>query len=113
MPRSIVSDGPSGGVGSGAPSSRQRGRQPLEMGFFAVDHVLVRVVDVVPGHVHGDGPVMLGKRQPVAVALLQQGDEVGGFHAFCFSLQLMQTRVQGIACRRASAMGLPQSRQTP
>ncbi len=109
----MVSDGPSGGVGNARALLRQRGRQPLEVRLFAVDHVLVRVVDVVAGHVHRDGPVMLGEGETVAVALLQQGDEVGGFHAFCFSLQLMQTRVQGIACSRASAMGLPQSRQTP
>ena len=31
-------------------------------------------------------------------------------HAFCFSLQVMQTRVQGIAFNRASAIGSPQSR---
>ena len=34
-------------------------------------------------------------------------------HAFCFSLQVMQTRVHGMALRRASAIGSPQSRQIP
>jgi hypothetical protein len=33
--------------------------------------------------------------------------------AFCFSLQAMHTRVHGIAVSRASAIGSPQSRQTP
>ena len=60
-----------------------------------------------------DGPMPLGEREAIAVALLQQGGKLGGFHAFCFSLQLMQTRVQGIAFSRASAIMLPQSRQTP
>ena len=31
----------------------------------------------------------------------------------CFALQPMQTRVHGIALRRAGAIGSPQSRQTP
>ena len=34
-------------------------------------------------------------------------------HEFCFSLQVMQTRVHGMAFNRASAIGSPQSRQTP
>ena len=34
-------------------------------------------------------------------------------YAFCFSLQVMQTRVQGMALRRASAIGSPQSLQMP
>ena len=54
--------------------------------------------------VDGDDLVALAERQSVAIAVLQEGDELGGFHAFCFSLQSMQTRVQGIACRRAGAM---------
>ena len=44
---------------------------------------------------------------------LEQLQKLGGFHACCFSLQLIHTRVHGIALRRASASGSPQSRQTP
>ena len=47
----------------------------------------------------------------VAVELLEQREQIG--HAFCFSLQVMQTRVHGMAFSRASAIGSPQSRQTP
>ena len=43
--------------------------------------------------------------------ILQQGDEL--VHEFCFSLQVMQTRVHGIALSRAGAIGSPQSRQIP
>ena len=50
-------------------------------------------------------------RQLLAVELLEQRQQVG--HEFCFSLQVMQTRVQGIAFSRAAAIGSPQSRQTP
>ena len=65
------------------------------------------------GDVPGDRLVPFDHGEAFAVALLQQGDELGGFHAFCFSLQLMHTRVQGMARSRASAIGSPQSRQMP
>ncbi|MNC94963.1 hypothetical protein D3C83_119600 [compost metagenome] len=45
------------------------------------------------------------------VEFLKEGGQIG--HEFCFSLQLMQTRVQGIAFSRAAAIGSPQSRQAP
>ena len=45
--------------------------------------------------------------------LPQELEQLGGFHALCFSLQVMQTRVHGMAFSRAGAMGSPQSRQMP
>ena len=45
------------------------------------------------------------------VKFLKQAQQIG--HKPCFSLHAMQTRVHGIALRRASAIGSPQSRQTP
>jgi hypothetical protein len=47
----------------------------------------------------------------LAVELLEKRQGAG--REFCFSLHVMQTRVQGMAFSRASAMGSPQSRQTP
>ena len=99
--------------GSGAAELLKRVGQPRQVRLFAVDDVLVRVVGVVVADVGGDGLVALEQREPLAVALLQKGDEFGGFHDFCFSLQLMQTRVHGMAWSRASAIGSPQSRQMP
>ena len=46
-------------------------------------------------------------------AVPQVAAERDGGQARCFSLQLMQTRVHGIASRRAEAIGSPQSRQMP
>ncbi len=57
------------------------------------------------------GLVLQQRCELLAVERLEQGESAG--HAFCFSLQLMQTLVQGIAFRRASAIGSPQSRHTP
>jgi len=91
----------------------QRVRDPGQVRLFAIDRVLVRVVGVVLEDVRGNRLVPLVHGQALAVALLQQSSEFGGFHAFCFSLQVMQTRVHGIAFRRASAIGSPQSRHTP
>ena len=50
-------------------------------------------------------------RQLLAIEILEQRKDVG--HEFCFSLQVMQTRVQGIALSRAGAIGSPQSRHIP
>ena len=71
------------------------------------------LLNVVVADLPRDGDVALAQRQLLAVELAEDGDEVGGFHAFCFCLQLMQTRVQGIASSRAGAIGSPQSRQMP
>ncbi len=51
--------------------------------------------------------------QLVPVELTKEIEQLCGFHALCFSLQVMQTRVHGIAFRRAAAIGSPQSRQMP
>ena len=45
------------------------------------------------------------------VEFLEQRQQIG--QEPCFSLHAMQTRVHGIAFRRASAIGSPQSRQMP
>ena len=58
-----------------------------------------------------DTLVLLQHRQLLAVELQKQRKQIR--HEFCFSLQVMQTRVQGIALSRAGAIGSPQSRQTP
>ena len=50
-------------------------------------------------------------RQLLAMELLQERQQIG--HEFCFSLQVMQTRVHGIALSRAGAIGSPQSRHAP
>src|SRR5687768_8662143 len=88
------------------------------MGLLAGDDVLIRVVDVVVGD--GDRDVFVPHQQHHAleVEVVNQIGEVRCAHGrsaqpFCFSLQVMQTRVQGMAFRRASAMGSPQSLQTP
>ena len=55
----------------------------------------------------------LQERQALGIELTKQWSQVGRSHAFCFSLHVMHTRVQGIAFNRASAIGSPQSRHTP
>src|SRR5688500_5641505 len=83
------------------------------MRLFAADDVLIRVVDVVVGDVSRRGLVAHQQRKTLEVELTQKVLQLGRRHAFCFSLQVMHTRVQGIAFSRASAMGSPQSRHTP
>lgn len=83
------------------------------MRFFAGEEVLVRIVDVVLTDMASRGLMIGHEAQTVAVALLKKRKQLGRFHALCFSLQLMHTRVHGIAWSRASAIGSPQSRQTP
>ena len=53
--------------------------------------------------------VAFAAREPVTI--LKEWQQVR--HKFCFSLQLMHTRVHGIALSRASAIGSPQSRHMP
>ena len=53
------------------------------------------------------------ERRLLLVELQEQLEEVGGLHEFCFSLQVMQTRVHGMAFSRAAAISSPQSRHTP
>ena len=105
------------GVGSGparfgsTAERRDGGRQPGQVRVLAVDDVLVSVVRVVLRDGSRAGLVPRQDGQLLAVALLQELQQI--VHEPCFSLQVMQTRDQGIAFSRASAIGSPQSRQTP
>ena len=87
--------------------------QPAQVHVFAVDDVLVGVVEVVVADEARGRDVALPHRGLVAVELAQELEQFGGFHALCFSLQVMQTRVQGIAFSRGRAISSPQSRQMP
>ena len=53
------------------------------------------------------------KRRTLSVEFLEERQQLGRLHDCCFSLQVMQTRVQGIAFSRAVAIGSPQSRHVP
>ena len=79
--------------------------------FLAVDDVLVSVVGVVLPDQPRAGLVLQQHRQLLAVEFLEKRQQIG--HEFCFSLQVMQTRVHGMAFSRAGAIGSPQSRHTP
>ncbi len=91
----------------------QRVPQPVQVHVLTRDRVLVGVVEVVVAHDLRGGDVALAHVQLLAVELPQETDELVGGHALCFSLQVMQTRVQGIALSLASAISSPQSRHTP
>ena len=92
---------------------RDRIRNPPDVHLLAGDDVLVRVVEVVMGHVLRDRDVALQHGVFVPIELAQEDELFCGFHELCFSLQVMQTRVQGMALSRGWAMGSPQSRQMP
>ena len=87
--------------------------QPGQVRLLARDDVLIGIVDVVIGDLTGRGHVSIERRETLLIEFAQQRDQLAWLHVACFSLQLMQTRVQGIAFKRASAMGCPQSRQMP
>ena len=87
--------------------------QPADVHVVAVDDVLVGVVEVVVGDELRGRDVAVPERQLVAVEGGQEVEQLGGLHELCFSLQVMQTRVHGIAFSRAGAIGSPQSRQMP
>ncbi len=87
--------------------------QPPDLRVFASNHVLVRVVDLIVPDVTGGGDVPLSQAEFVPVKLPQELQQFGRLHELCFSLQVMQTRVHGIAFSRAGAIGSPQSRHTP
>ena len=89
----------------------ERRTNPRHVGVLAVDDVLIGVVEVVVPDRPGAGLVLLDDREAGSAALRQKGCHVA--HAFCFSLQAMQTRVHGIASSRAGAIMPPQSRHTP
>ena len=81
------------------------------MDVVAVQEVLRCIVEIVLSDVSGTRLMPQELGQLVAMEILQQPGEL--VHAPCFSLHAMQTRVQGIAFSRASAIGSPQSRQMP
>ena len=85
----------------------------MQVNILTSKDLLVRVVGVVRPHRPRIGLARQHQLKRIAVKVLQQSEQFGGGHAFCFSLQVMQTRVHGMAFKRASAMGSPQSRQTP
>ncbi len=87
--------------------------EPGQVHVFAGDHVLIRVVELVVRHEARHGHMPLAHRQLFAVERTQRREKVVRLHVFCFCLQAMHTRVQGMASRRAGAMGSPQSRQIP
>ena len=93
----------------------QRRLQPREVRLLAADDVLVGVVEVVVADEARAGFVALEQRQSLGGELGQESAAArpASSSGFCFSLQVMQTRVQGIAFSRASAIGSPQSRHTP
>src|SRR5262249_39251321 len=86
-------------VGHGPAEIRDRLPPPGELRVLAVDDVLVSVVLVVLRDEARTGLVLQEGGELLAVELLQQRDQVA--HEFCFSLQVMQTRVHGIALSRA------------
>ena len=88
-------------------------RSQLEVHVLARDDVLVGVVDVVVVNQTRRGHVPRPERGLVLVERLEQGAQLVGLHAFCFSLQVMHTRVHGMAFNRAAAISSPQSRHAP
>ena len=88
-----------------------RRRDPREVDVVAVQEVLIRIVEIVLADVSGASLMPQELGQLVAMEILQQPGQI--VHEPCFSLHAMQTRVQGIAFSRASAIGSPQSRQMP
>ena len=87
--------------------------EPIELDVLAGDDVLKGVVEVVMGDMLGHRDVPLPHDQLVPVEFAQQREQFGRLHELCFSLQVMQTRVQGMAFSRAAAISSPQSRQMP
>ena len=95
------------------PRSRDGVGQPAHVHVLAGDDVLIGVVEVVVGHDARIRHVTAALDELVAIELAQELQHLSGFHELCFSLQVMQTRVHGMALRRAGAIGSPQSRQMP
>ena len=86
---------------------------PLRVHLLAGDHVLVGIVELVVADGLRAFDVTVHQSQAIAIELLQESELFRSLHAFCFSLQVMHTRVHGIALSRATAIGSPQSRQVP
>ncbi len=87
--------------------------QPLQVHFLAAEHLLIAVVRVVGRDRPRVGLPRLEQLERVSMELVEERQQLGGAHEFCFALQVMQTRVHGMAFSLASAIGSPQSRQTP
>ncbi len=83
------------------------------MDLLATQHLLIAVVGIVGGDRLRVGLTRLEQPQRISMELVEKVQQLGGTHEVCFALQVMQTRVQGIAFSRASAIGSPQSRQMP
>src|SRR4029077_14235159 len=98
-------------IGDGATELADSRGHPRELSFLAIDDVLVRVVDVVLPDEPRSRLVLQHHRELLAMELLEKREQPR--HEFCFSLQVMQTRVQGMALSRAGAIGSPQSRHMP
>ena len=83
------------------------------MHVLPAQHLLVGVVRVVISDRTRLHLTRLNEVEDVAIELLKKSEQLGRGHEACFALQVIQTRVQGMALSRASAIGSPQSRQTP
>ena len=68
---------------------------------LAGDHVLVGVVEIGLSDRARGGHVTVAERRLLTEELVEQAQQISGLHAFCFSLQVLHTRVQGIASSRA------------
>jgi hypothetical protein len=100
-------------IGRRTTQGRNRIAQPLEMDFLPPDDLLITIVRVVTRNRLRVRLPRLEQFEGVSMELVENLQQFGRAHVVCFALQLMQTRVQGIATSRGSAMGSPQSRHTP
>ena len=75
--------------------------------------VLVVVVEIVVPDVPRPGLMTFEQRHSLGGKLGEDLPQLVLLHQACFSLHVIQTRVQGIAFSRAAAISSPQSRQTP
>ena len=87
--------------------------QPLKVHVLPPQHLLVGVVRVVISDRTRVHLTRLNEVEDVRDRTLEEGEQLGRGHEACFALQVIQTRVQGMAWSRASAIGSPQSRQMP
>ena len=83
------------------------------MDFLPSEHLLIAVIGVVGRDRPGIGLPRLEQLERVSMKLVEECQQLGRAHEVCFALQVMQTRVHGMAFSLASAIGSPQSRHTP
>ena len=83
------------------------------MHVLTAEHLLIAVVGVVVRDRSRIGLPRLEQLERFPIEILEERQQLGGGHEFCLALQVMQTRVHGMAFSRASAIGSPQSRHTP